>query len=107
MPLELNFDCVPESTTCPECGSNLVEDRCPNACPNPYDAVQKTTRNYTCPVCDYAELHRPPTDYMICPQCGTEFGTDDSELTHAQLREAWITGGKRFWRTEIKKQETE
>lgn len=55
---------------------------------------------YQCPVCGYAELPYPPRDYHICPCCGTEFGNDDAELTHAQIREMWVAAGARwFFRT--------
>jgi hypothetical protein len=48
---------------------------------------------YTCPVCGYPKLIRPPTDYMICPSCGTEFGYDDFDTTHTQLRYEWLGKG--------------
>lgn len=54
---------------------------------------------YTCPVCAYPELPYPPQDYHICPCCGTEFGNDDIDVTHEQLREMWIaTGAEWFFR---------
>ncbi len=49
--------------------------------------------NYRCPVCLYAELPFPPRDYHICPCCGTEFGNDDAESSHKELRDAWIGHG--------------
>jgi hypothetical protein len=54
---------------------------------------------YTCPVCFYSNLNFIPfvKDYGICPSCGTEFGYDDIELTHEQLREAWINKGCKWW----------
>jgi hypothetical protein len=52
---------------------------------------------YTCPVCAYAKLLYPPRDYHICPCCSTEFGNDDAEFTHAQLREMWIAGDARWF----------
>jgi hypothetical protein len=48
---------------------------------------------YRCPVCGLAALPYPPSDYHICPCCSTEFGSDDAEFTHEQLREMWIAGG--------------
>ncbi len=48
---------------------------------------------YTCPVCGYACLPSPATDYTICPSCGTEFGYTDFTAGHAQLRAAWIAAG--------------
>jgi hypothetical protein len=52
--------------------------------------------NYRCPVCAYDHLTYPPADYHICPCCGTEFGNDDAEFSHDQLREMWVAGGA-FW----------
>lgn len=52
---------------------------------------------YVCPVCEYDQLLRPPEDYIICPQCGTEFGYDDFATSHDDLRQQWIAGGRRFW----------
>lgn len=48
---------------------------------------------YRCPVCWYPSLPYPPSDYHICPCCSTEFGNDDADYSHAQLREMWIAGG--------------
>ena len=52
---------------------------------------------YQCPVCFYADLPYPPADYHICLCCGTEFGNDDDEFSHAQLREIWIASGARWF----------
>jgi hypothetical protein len=51
--------------------------------------------NY-CPVCGYA-LAYPPTDFHICPSCGTEFGYDDSGTTYEELRSRWISSGPSWW----------
>ncbi len=48
---------------------------------------------YQCPVCFYDGLPYPPADYHICLCCGTEFGNDDAEFSHAQLREMWVGSG--------------
>ncbi len=48
---------------------------------------------YTCPVCGYSKLTKPPEDYYICPCCGTEFENDDSEVSHAELRDSWLSAG--------------
>jgi hypothetical protein len=48
---------------------------------------------YQCPVCGYTELPRPPSDYLICPCCGTEFGYDDYVTVHEQLRQRWMALG--------------
>jgi hypothetical protein len=45
----------------------------------------------------YPNLAYPPRDYHICPCCGTEFGNDDAEFSHDQLREMWISGGARWF----------
>lgn len=52
---------------------------------------------YKCPVCLYSNLPYPPRDYHICPCCGTEFGNDDQNFSHAQLREMWIAGGAQWF----------
>ena len=55
--------------------------------------------HFTCPVCGFAELTEPHVDptgsptYSICPCCGTHFGADDVEQTHAELRKALKKGG--------------
>jgi len=51
---------------------------------------------HQCPICLFPSLPYPPADYHICPCCGTEFGNDDAEYGHAQLREMWIAGGA-YW----------
>ena len=48
---------------------------------------------YRCPVCGFPTLPYPPSNYHICPCCSTEFGNDDADYTHEQLREMWIAGG--------------
>jgi hypothetical protein len=53
--------------------------------------------NHVCPVCFYEKLPYPPSDYHICPCCGTEFGNDDAEFSHDQLREMWIAGGANWF----------
>jgi hypothetical protein len=55
---------------------------------------------YQCPVCFYDGLPYPPSDYHICLCCGTEFGSDDQDFSHAQLMEMWIASGAGwFFRT--------
>jgi hypothetical protein len=41
----------------------------------------------------FDRLPYPPADYHICPCCSTEFGSDDAQFSHAQLREMWLAGG--------------
>lgn len=52
---------------------------------------------YRCPVCFFEDLPYPPRDYHICPCCGTEFGNDDAEVSHRQLREMWIANGANWF----------
>jgi hypothetical protein len=52
---------------------------------------------YQCPVCLYSRLPYPPRDYHICPCCGTEFGNDDVDFSHDQLREMWVAGGANWF----------
>jgi hypothetical protein len=48
---------------------------------------------YRCPVCMFAALPYAPSDYNICPCCSTEFGNDDADFSHVQLRDMWIATG--------------
>lgn len=48
---------------------------------------------HSCPVCGYDDLDGPPTAYIICQCCGTEFGYHDAERTHEELRCEWIARG--------------
>lgn len=41
----------------------------------------------------FAGLPYPPANYEICPCCGTEFGNDDAQFSHEQLRSAWLQRG--------------
>jgi hypothetical protein len=52
---------------------------------------------YTCPVCGFEELVDPPTEFSICPCCGTEFELDDAFATHAELRSVWLRNGAHWW----------
>jgi hypothetical protein len=46
-----------------------------------------------CPVCLYDGLRAEPTDFRICPSCGTEFGYHDAVRSHRQLRDEWLARG--------------
>jgi hypothetical protein len=56
------------------------------------------TIEHLCPVCGF-EMEAPPKDYRICPSCGTEFGVHDVNASIADLREAWMKTGPRWWST--------
>jgi hypothetical protein len=47
----------------------------------------------SCPVCTYDALPFTPTDYNICPCCGTEFGVDDTYISWEELRDEWVANG--------------
>jgi hypothetical protein len=49
-----------------------------------------------CPVCGY-EMAVPPKNYNICSSCGTEFGVHDVNASIAELREAWMKTGPKWW----------
>ena len=51
-----------------------------------------------CPVCAF-EMDDPPRDYNICPSCGTEFGVHDVNASIAELRQAWLKAGPKWWST--------
>lgn len=53
---------------------------------------------YICPVCGYW-LDDPPSDFNICPSCGTEFGYHDRNASLESLRAAWLRGGAKWWST--------
>jgi hypothetical protein len=52
-----------------------------------------------CPVCGYDGLEEPAYDeagcasFEICPCCGIEFGYDDAQKTHNELRNLWLGSG--------------
>jgi len=49
--------------------------------------------SYQCPVCGYDRMSESPKDFAICPCCGVEFGYDDFECSHSELRSQWISKG--------------
>jgi hypothetical protein len=58
----------------------------------------KVQSGYNCTVCGFLMEH-PPTNFNICPSCGTEFGNDDLDWTIGQLRQAWLDNGAQWWST--------
>jgi hypothetical protein len=66
-------------------------------------AAAAGAKNFTCPVCGFAGLTEPPIDvtgsptYSICPCCGVQYGADDQEKTHEELRKIWVQGGAQWW----------
>lgn len=48
---------------------------------------------YTCPICYFDGMTEPPQDYNICECCGTEFGNDDDNRSHEELRTEWLRSG--------------
>jgi rubredoxin len=53
--------------------------------------------HYSCPVCGFDKLTEMPRDFAICPCCGTEFGNDDYDRSHEQLREEWLRAGAHWF----------
>src|SRR5207245_414014 len=53
---------------------------------------------YACPVCGYP-MEDPPSDFNICPSCGTEFGLHDAICSVEELRANWIRTGPKWWST--------
>lgn len=56
---------------------------------------------FTCPVCGYDQLRKPPADHTICPSCGVQFGYNDAgplplPEMHQILRRKWINLGLRW-----------
>jgi hypothetical protein len=60
-----------------------------------------TMNYYTCPVCGFGGMLYPPNDYNICSCCGTEFGLDDVEITHRELRREWLRNGAPWFSDEL------
>lgn len=52
---------------------------------------------YICPVCFFDAMPYPPKDYDICPCCATEFGNDDADHTHEELRRIWVANGAQWF----------
>lgn len=48
---------------------------------------------FTCTVCGYNKLNRPPVDWLICPCCRTQFGYSDVGRDLQTLRAEWIHNG--------------
>jgi hypothetical protein len=55
---------------------------------------------YMCPVCGYHGLPDPPSNYEICPSCGTEFGYQDATRSHLELRQRWLDSGA-YWHSRV------
>lgn len=57
---------------------------------------------YICPICDNPNLDQDPLErkFNICPICGVEFGVDDFEISHEELRKAYQEAGYPDWRKE-------
>jgi hypothetical protein len=56
---------------------------------------------FICPVCAYPDLQEPPENFSICPSCGTEFGLDDANTTHDELRKQWILSGMHWFNERV------
>lgn len=56
-----------------------------------------------CPICNRViEFYAgKPKVGTICNGCGVEFGYDDVEATHEQLKRAYIAAGSPFWPREL------
>ena len=52
-----------------------------------------------CPVCGYRMGDESPSDFNICPSCGTEFGLHDVSSSILALRNNWMAAGPRWWST--------
>jgi hypothetical protein len=69
------------------------------------DAIlQNLSDGFVCPVCGYSDLPSPPYvngqgywAHEICPSCGTQFGYDDCDTSHEELRQRWLALGAAWW----------
>ena len=59
--------------------------------------MNRVFNNNLCPVCGYDELEDGTDVGEICSSCGTEFGYNDFEKTHAELRQLWINENNAQW----------
>jgi hypothetical protein len=51
---------------------------------------------YLCPVCGYG-MAEEPSNFNICPSCGTEFGYHDANVSINTLRATWLRNGAKWW----------
>ena len=51
---------------------------------------------YLCPVCGYG-MGEEPSNFNICPSCGTEFGYHDVNAPISELRANWLRFGAKWW----------
>ena len=72
--------------------------RAPNATLNIFGRIVNdiVTHVYICPVCGYDKLADTPSNFTICPSCGTEL-YDDAFASRAELRAAWLRNGAKWW----------
>lgn len=56
--------------------------------------------SFSCPVCGYDDSELPSFGAEwrdeICPSCGTQFGYDDANTSHEELRRRWVSTGARW-----------
>jgi len=58
---------------------------------------------YQCPVCGYDALSDPAHNtFEICPCCGVQFGYDDFNTSHDELRRQWLKKGAPWFNPAIK-----
>lgn len=60
---------------------------------------------YNCPVCLTDSLEDPytPNSFDICGMCGVEFGYEDTNTSHEELRKIWLDAGSPNWQKETVK----
>ena len=56
---------------------------------------------YECPVCGFDKMPFPAINHNICSCCGTEYGYHDLRLSHAELRDRWISAGAKWFSTRM------
>ena len=42
-------------------------------------------------------MREPAVEDAICSCCGNQFGYDDFDTSHSELRRRWIASGCRWW----------
>lgn len=63
---------------------------------------KRSKSEYKCPVCFY-DLDYAPSDFNICPSCGTEFGYSDSGRSFEELRAEWLRLGAKWSSSVVEK----
>ena len=67
-----------------------------------FDPTDDRVVQHVCPVCGFTGLFESQfsdgnPSFEICHCCGTQFGYDDANTTHEELRRRWLRSGAKWW----------